>query len=285
MSDLARRYRTAEITVGGSPDWQVVASGSLWVANDQMGKVQRVSATTNRVVGAVDIATPCAGLAAAAGSVWSPDCSGQQIVRISARTGRVVARIPADVADPEGYIAAGAGRVWFVSSAGDVEGIDPTSNRVTAKVKAPSAAAVAYGFGALWVSDPADDAVLKIDPTHLTVTRRIAVGSSPRFLAAGEGGVWVLDQGDGNVTRIDPRTSAVRMIDAESGGKGGCIATGFGAVWVTIPDAPVTRIDAVTGKVTAQFRGDGGDCLSTGGGSLWLSNNQAGTVWRIRPFK
>jgi virginiamycin B lyase len=285
MTDLARRYRTAEVTVGGSPDWQVVAFGSLWVANDQRAQIQRISTATNRVVSVVDVDSPCAGMVAAAGTVWAPDCGRQQIVRISPRTGQVVARIAADLSDPEGYIAAGAGRVWFVSSAGELDGIDATSNRVTAKVKVPAgAAAVAFGFGELWVSDPADDAVIKIDPTRMAVAARIRVGSMPRFLAAGEGAVWALDQGDGNVSRIDPRSSTVRAIAADSGGKGGCIATGFGAVWVTIPGAPVTRIEATTGKVTAQFRGDGGDCLSTGDGSLWLSNNQSGTVWRIRPF-
>lgn len=286
MTELARRYRTAEVTVGGSPDWQVVAFGSLWVANDQRAQIERVSAATNRVVGAVSVESPCAGMVAAAGTVWAPDCGRQQIVRISPRTGRVVATIAAGLADPEGYIAAGAGRVWFVSSAGEVDGIDTATNRVTARVKVPTgAAAVAYGLGRLWVSDPADGLVLKIDPTYMKVDGRIRVGSMPRFLAAGEGAVWALDQGDGKVSRIDPANSSVRYVDAQSGGKGGCIATGFGAVWVTIPNAPVTRIDATTDKVTAQFRGDGGDCLSTGSGSLWLSNNGSGTVWRIRPFK
>jgi virginiamycin B lyase len=102
------------------------------------------------------------------------------------------------------------------------------------------------------------------------------------FLATGEGGIWVLNQGDGTVSRIDPTMDqVVATIDARSPGDGGCIATGEGSVWVTIPGAPLTRIDPATNAVETRFVGGGGDCLSVAFGSVWLSNHQWGNVWRL----
>jgi hypothetical protein len=57
----------------------------------------------------------------------------------------------------------------------------------------------------------------------------------------------------------------------------------LGAARVTIPGAPLTRIDASSHQVTEQFTGDGGDCLTVGYGSVWLSNHQFGNVYRIAP--
>jgi len=289
MADLARKHRIANIHVGGTPDWQVVAAGSLWVADDQSGKVIRVSAATNHVVAAVAVQEPCDGMATQAGAIWVPDCGTGHVLRISPTTNKVVAKVqvpaPEYLADSEGYIAAGAGHVWFVTAQGSLEGIDPAANRVEVKIPVTrGSVAVAFGSGFLWVSNPSDGTVLKVDPARRRVVGHAKAGTSPRFIAAGEDAVWVLDQDSGDVERIDPRSLAVTAIHANSAGGGGCIATGFGAVWVTIPGAPVTRIDSVTGRVTAQFTGAGGDCISTGAGSVWLANNQLSSVWRIKSF-
>ena len=45
----------------------------------------------------------------------------------------------------------------------------------------------------------------------------------------------MLNHGDGTVSRADLVTGAVTGIDARSGGDGGCVAAGFGAIWLTIP--------------------------------------------------
>ena len=52
---------------------------------------------------------------------------------------------------------------------------------------------------------------------------------------------------------------------------------------MSLPGAPLTRIDADSDTVTEQFVGEGGDCLSVGFGSVWLSNRVLGDVWRINP--
>lgn len=286
VSTLGRRV-TAIVRLGGSPDWQAPAFGALWVANGPLGIVQRIDAKTNRVVAAVKLGesgVPCAGMAAGFGSLWVPDCRNGVVDRVDPSTDEVIARIHSGIADNEGYIAVGAGSVWVVSAPNSLTRIDPSTNRVDAQISVPDGSvAVEFGFGSDWVSDNTTSTVTRVDASTNRATATIDVGRSPRFLAAGEGAVWVLNQGDGSVSRIEPADNQVRQIETGSLGEGGCIDTGLGAVWVTIPDIPFTRIDAKTGAVTDQFHGSGGDCLSVGYGSVWLSNLDFGNVWRIKP--
>jgi YVTN family beta-propeller protein len=208
------------------------------------------------------------------------------VTRIDARTNRVVARIHAHIfSEGEGLIAAGAGGVWLVTADKVLSRIDPASNRVVAKVSVPEGSTSAVvGFGSVWVTSHDRGTVVRVDPARNKADATIAVGTGPRFLAAGEGSIWVLNQKDGTVSRIDPATATVvATIDAQLFGEGGCIATGLGAAWVTLPGAPLTRVDAASGAVTDQFVGAGGDCLSVGFGSVWLSNHAFGNVWRISP--
>ena len=285
MGALRKQHVTAVVKVGGTPDWQVAAYGALWVANDQRALVSRIDARTNKVVATVHVAQPCAGMAAAGGSLWIPDCSSNSVLKVDPASNRVVGRVRTGIASSESYIAAGAGSVWVVSDVDRVTRFDPRTGKVVARIAVPSGAgALAYGFGAVWMSDYADSLVVKIDASANKVAARYPVGNTPLFIAAGAGAVWTLDQGDGKVSRVDPQTGAVTLVPAESPGQGGCIATGVGGVWVTIPGAPVTRIDPATAQVTQQYRGVGGDCISVGYGSVWLSNNQLGNVWRIKAF-
>jgi virginiamycin B lyase len=116
------------------------------------------------------------------------------------------------------------------------------------------------------------------------VVATIPVGPAPRFLAWGAGALWVLNQGDGSVTRVAPETNqAVGTIPVGVPGTGGDIAFGEGAVWVSAAGVPLSRIDPVTNRVVAQFRGAGGDAARVGHGSIWLSNHALEQVWRIEP--
>jgi streptogramin lyase len=286
MRELAPQTE-AMIHVGATPDWQVAAFGSVWVANDTISLVQRIDPATNRIVARLRVshsARPCDGMAAGFGSLWVPDCATQDLDRIDPDTNKVIARIHTGIADFESYIGVGAGSVWIVSAPDELVRVDAATNRVATRIPVPDGSVAAtFGFGTVWVTNNQIDAVTKVDPSTNHVAGSIDVGPEPRFLTAGAGHVWVLNQQDGTVSEIDPDTGDVTSIDAGSPGEGGCIATGFGAVWVTIPEFPLTRIDAASGQVTDHYKGPGGDCLSVGSGSVWLSNLHFGMVWRIPP--
>jgi len=286
MRELRPRVEAA-IHVGGTPDWQLAAFGSVWVANDDISIVQRIDPATDRVsarIHLVPFAKPCAGMAAGFGSVWIPDCSTQDVDRVDPDTDQVIARVHSGIADFESYIGVGAGSVWIISAPDELTRIDAATNRVSARIRVPDGSvAVRFGHGFAWVTNNSIDVVIKVDPETNSAAGSIPVGHDPRFLTIGEGAIWVLNQGDGTVSRIDPASEEVRAIDADSPGEGGCIETGFGAVWITVPGFPFTKIDAESGEVREHFRGPGGDCLSVGSGSVWLSNLHFGVVWRIPP--
>jgi YVTN family beta-propeller protein len=143
---------------------------------------------------------------------------------------------------------------------------------------------LAYGEDALWVTSSEHNLVTRIDPHTNLIVETIAVGKTPRFIAAGGGAVWALNQGDGSVSRIDPATNkVVATIEVGVPGGGGDIAVGEGSVWVTAFEYPLSRIDPSSNTVVQQFTGKGGDAVRVGLGSVWLSNLEAGNVWRIDP--
>jgi streptogramin lyase len=286
MDDLKATRLQAEIQVGGHPDWQTALDGAVWVATGELS-VARVDQSTNKIVTQIDADHPCDSLAAGFGAVWSPSCGTNELDRIDPRSNKVTARIPVAgiPSDGEGQLAVGGKFVWlFTDAEGSLAQVDPKSNRVVAThpTGVPGVALVEAN-GSLWASLPSRDAVAQIGLDG-TVKRTIDVGAGPRFIAAGEGGVWVLGQGAGDVTRIDPETgTVVATIPLEIPGDGGCIITGGGSVWVTMPDTPISRIDPKTNAVTERFTGEGGDCIGFTDGSVWLSNGRLGNVWRFRP--
>jgi glyoxylase-like metal-dependent hydrolase (beta-lactamase superfamily II) len=91
-----------------------------------------------------------------------------------------------------------------------------------------------------------------------------------------------LNQGDGTVSRIDAKTAKlVATIEVGVPGGGGEIAFGFGHVWATVFEIPISEIDPATNQVVRQWKGPGGDSIRIGHGSLWLSNLREQNLWRI----
>jgi hypothetical protein len=64
-------------------------------------------------------------------------------------------------------------------------------------------------------------------------------------------------------------------------GHGGEISFGAGSAWATETEFPLTRIDAKTNKVVAQWHGEGGDSVRYAFGTVWLTDLRGGKVWRI----
>jgi virginiamycin B lyase len=162
--------------------------------------------------------------------------------------------------------------------------IDPETVEVVAEIRLPAAcSSILSAEKALWVACPDSDRVLRIDPRTNLVEKSIKL-TTPRSLAFGEGSLWVYCQKEGAVERIDPKTNkSTKSISLATPGIAGEIAFGEGAVWVTSPGFPLTRIDPKDEKVVQQFYGDGGGAIAVGQGWIWLANVDAGTLWKIDP--
>ena len=278
----------ATFQVGGNPDWMAVSEDSLWVTSAAKDEVVRLDAETNRVGESVAVRKPCSGLVTGFGSLWVPSCGAHELVRVDLKTHQIIARIAADPASSEGGIAVGAGSVWVVIGPdGVLARVDPATDRVVARIKVPVGSfAVAFAEGSVWVTSTAESVLSRVDPGTNKLVSTTGVGKEPRFLTTGAGSVWTLNQGDGTISRVDARSGRLEAtIDAGLASRGGEIAYGGGAVWVTVLGFPITRIDALTNCVTRQWKGKGGDSIRVGLGSVWLTDIEAGSVMRLDPAR
>ena len=58
---------------------------------------------------------------------------------------------------------------------------------------------------------------------------------------------------------------------------------GAGSVWVSVPGAPILRIDPRTNRAMQRFTGDGGGAILVAHGSLWVAAGPQLT-WRLDPL-
>jgi streptogramin lyase len=209
---------------------------------------------------------------------------------IDPSTNRVVARWTLPIAPGrEGSFAYSHGSFWVPanvpdSSSAEVARVDARSGRIERRIRAGVRSdVVVAGFGALWVASSATDTVFRIDPARNVVVSRIGVGQSPKFMTVGSGALWVQNRRDGSVSRVDPAANReVARIEVHAPTEWGDIASGEGAIWLSVDGTPVTRIDPRTNRVSDQFvGGSGADAIRVGYGSLWVADHEHGEVWQV----
>ena len=124
-------------------------------------------------------------------------------------------------AGPPGPGAAGP------DSVGVIDGSRNAVSAVVAGIGKPGG--VAYGAGAVWITDSADDLLLRADSAQRVVDR-IPVGRGPGGVTAADGEIWVANELDGTVSEVSP--GAGRVVATIRVGNGpGSIASGYGSVW------------------------------------------------------
>lgn len=246
--------------------------------------------------GTVNVGAGPADLLFADGSLW---LAGQGfITRMNPVDGHEQARIPVPpkVIGPA-QLAAGAGSLWLAyQGAGQVQRIDPRTNRVIATIGlrgAASGGGIAVADGRVWASIVGPERrghVLVIDPQ----TNRVsgppgAVGTGPGRLHAGLGFVWVQNTTSPNATasRIDPATRAVRQLSIT-----GDPTVGFGHVFVLgspFGRGPTTLYRFTPGARPAFLPGapfPRGVAIAFGAGRVWvLSNPRSRSTGTFHPLR
>jgi YVTN family beta-propeller protein len=188
---------------------------------------------------------------------------------------------------PKG-LTVGAGTVWVAATgAGQIDAIDPARDRTTGRPIriAGNPAAVAVGFGSLWVVDHPGGTVLRFSDDGSGPPVTIDVGDKPSDVAVDDRWAWVTNEGSDDVSRIDPRRNNVdETVEVGDGPRS--VATGDGAVWVTnIEGASLTRIDPGTAKrvgTPIELEERPND-VAVGHGSVWVIDVFSGTLSRIDP--
>jgi YVTN family beta-propeller protein len=127
-----------------------------------------------------------------------------------------------------GYLDAGSG-------SGQLERIDEASHRYldSTPLDFLPSGGLAAGDGAVWITDPVGDRLVRIDAATREVVTRIPVGRNPTAVALGTGSVWVTNYDDGTVSRIDPATNEV-VARIEVGPHPDHVAADGSGVWVAV---------------------------------------------------
>jgi hypothetical protein len=136
-----------------------------------------------------------------------------------------------------------------------VQRIDPSSNKIVAKIRLSGEACsgLAFGFGSLWVPVCGKTPTLaRVDATTNEISAVLPFGTAGAEggIAASSDSVWIVLDRKGTLTRIDPRTNAVRQrISIPPGSYNPIFSDGM--IWITGVDSNVlTVVDASTGHVT-----------------------------------
>ncbi len=162
--------------------------------------------------------------------------------------GQVTARAP--VGGRPDAIVAGAGSLWVTNpTQGTVDRIDETAQTVIQHIMVGNGpAGIAYGFGAVWVANSDDRTVSRIDPATDQVLATIDVGTAPTGIAVDDKWVWVTNRLDHSLTRIDPTDGSVWSFALGTTPEGVTVANG--SVWVVdAGGSAVAQVDPATGTV------------------------------------
>jgi virginiamycin B lyase len=276
---------TATIRVGKTADWVAIAPDAVWVGSTGPFAAHRIDPKTNKLIATVSLpGEPCAGLATGLGSLWVPICGDSPaIAKIDLSSNVLLSVFKVNAVAAEGGVTTSSDSVWLVDKAGSLARIAPDTGAIREIVRVPTGSFnPLYSDGLIWVTRAKGSEVTVIDAVKGTVLTTVPTGPSPRFLTSGAGAVWTLNQGDGSLTRIDMLTRhATKTIALGTPGHGGDIGFGGGMIWTTVPQVPLSAIDAATATLRCRWTGPGGDSLGIGHGAIWLTDYHAGTISRI----
>jgi YVTN family beta-propeller protein len=179
----------------GPPPFYEIAFGpqGLWVINAD-ASVSRIDTATNRVVHTIRNLHPLAIASGAEGAWVIEGGPTTSVARLSSDGDQVTQRVQVPALSLSGSIALGAGAVWITDpNEGELWRIDPSLGSVERTIPlAPGVSDVAYGAGAVWVTNTQTGTVSRIDPRTNRVTETIRIGNTPGRLTVGGGGIWVI---------------------------------------------------------------------------------------------
>ncbi len=192
------------------------------------------------------------------------------------------------VGEAADWVLITADSVWVAGAKPDsIERIDPSSNKVVAKIALPGEACsgLEFAFGSLWVPICGDPpSLVRIDAGTNKVKSTLPFGpAAPEGgIAASADSVWLVTHKLGTISRIDPATEKVSLkISIPAGSYNPIFADGF--VWITsVENNSLIAVDAASGNVAANILvGPKPRFLTAGGGSIWTLNQGDGTITRV----
>lgn len=156
------------------------------------------------------------------------------------------------------------------------------------RLSLPGPVRVAFGNGFVWLSNPAERTISRIDTTTGEfIGPTLTLDFEPREIAYGEAAVWVCSADRSRLIKIDARTNEIAAeIDLRELQIPEHVllvmAAGEGAVWIT-DQTHVIQIDPLAHKIVGERLEAGEEVIvaGLGHGSLWTGSHDDGIVTRI----
>jgi YVTN family beta-propeller protein len=132
--------------------------------------------------------------------------------------------------------------------------------------------AVVVEGSSVWVANPGDGTVSRIDSATNRVIATISVAPHPVHLTADSNAVLVVNPG--GMQRIDPATNRVVQTLPLPVGHGEAVLDVDGCLWVSLNDGTVRRLNPFDGQELASVSvaSQGASVLARGGGTIWAAN-------------
>ncbi len=282
-----------DVVVGDYPGPVAAGNGSVWVGNIGDSTVTEIHGDTREAEFPASAQRPV-DLAVAAHALWianatdfatQPPTGGGTVARSGFAGGGVDVTQVGPLGAPDEmstFVASDGQTVWAANTnSRTVAKLDPGTGRILMSVAGLASAGIGAGYGAVWVPEPKEDLVVRLNIRTGRVEARIPVSGNPQRVAVGEGGVWVVTTGvHSGVWRIDPENDeTVAVIPVPP--KARRLATGAGYVWVTSGRddrenarrrGVLSKIDPRTNEIVSSvqlgFRPDG---VAVENGLVWVA--------------
>jgi YVTN family beta-propeller protein len=219
-------------------------------------------------------------IAAGPSRLWTENYGDGTVSVIDARAGRRVRTVR--IGGSPGGLAYGAGAVWVSDlSSGKLTRLSLQGVIAGHLQAATAGAGVAVHRGVVYVADYSGGLV-RVDATSMKVLGRTQLPGHPEAVAVGFGRAWVAN-GNGTINVVDAATGAVASKAIRVGGDVDDITTTRTAVWAaSLYGQRLVRIAPRKRRITRKIRLPGqGSGLLVRGRSVWVATYDAGTVLRV----
>ena len=273
----------AKIRVGPLAAPCAAAAGGKWIWVSEYGQpfLLKIDPKTNKVVSKTGIGTGSCGLGYGAGSMWIEDTNTSTVSRVSLATGKRTKAIKVGFTPYDTTFAYGS--AWTTAyTQGELERIDPATNRVANRWKLTQATGAVGAFGSVWAAGT--EGVIRVDPVSHKLVAKIPIAGGAGWTAASADAVWVTTPT--GVARIDPQTNAVSATVPLAGAPYlGDPDVVNGAVWVPqIRKNSIAVVDSGSNTVTQTIKaGVGPFVVTTIRGEAWVPSWKGKDIWRFKP--
>jgi virginiamycin B lyase len=168
-----------------------------------------------------------------------------------------------------------------------VQRIDPSTNKIVAKIRLPGEACsgLAFGFGTIWVPVCGKSPTLArvdVNTNEISAILPFGTAGAEAGITASSDSIWIVRDKKGTLARVDPRSNTIRQrIAIPPGSYNPPFSDGM--IWITGVDSNVlTVVDASSGDVLTSLPvGPKPRFLTSGNGAVWTLNQGDGTVSRV----